>query len=110
MDHTKKNLRLALVSLGLVSFGLACANYIHVSVVGQETVDATDESRRARLTAAATPLDNEGGLPNFNDASRLSEALTGFDNVTCDRRRRRRAVRSRRRCAPASRCSRASAA
>jgi CxxC motif-containing protein (DUF1111 family) len=82
MDHTKQNLRLALVSIGLAVFGLAFANYIHVSVAGQETVNATDEARRSRLTAAATALDNEGGLPTFADASNLTEALTGFDNVT----------------------------
>jgi CxxC motif-containing protein (DUF1111 family) len=82
MDHTKKNVRIALLTLGLTAFGLAFANYIHVSVAGQEAPNATDEARRMRLTAAATALDTEGGLPNLTDASKLTEALTGFDNVT----------------------------
>jgi CxxC motif-containing protein (DUF1111 family) len=82
MDHTKKNVRIALVSLGLAAFGLTFANDSHVGVSGQETANAADEARRTRLTAAATPLDNEGGLPTLTDVSRLTEALAAFDNVT----------------------------
>jgi CxxC motif-containing protein (DUF1111 family) len=83
MGYTKKHVRVGLLSLGLAALGWTVTDRFHWSASAQSAPSATDEARRSRFTAAVTPaLDDEGGLPTLSDASKLTEALAGFDNLT----------------------------